>query len=83
MGGGSTGLSLGCELRLAGVETIVLERLSQPTGLSKPWTPGSDDRDAGSPERFSRGTVAPPFLNFGMFQLDLRALGFDKLNLVF
>ena len=25
-------------------------------------------------ERFSRGTVALPFLNFGMFQLDLRAL---------
>ena len=35
VGGGPTGLWLGCELRLAGVETIVLERLSQPTGLSK------------------------------------------------
>ena len=79
MGGGSPGLSLGCELRLAGVETIVLERPASPS----PWTPGSGDRDAGSPERFSRGTVAPPFLKFGMFQLDLRALGFDKLNLVF
>ena len=45
--------------------------------LQSPWTPGSDDRDAGSP-RVARA-VQPrycrtPFLNFGMFQLDLRTL---------
>lgn len=34
VGGGPTGLWRGCELRLAGVETM-LERLSQPAGLSK------------------------------------------------
>jgi 2-polyprenyl-6-methoxyphenol hydroxylase-like FAD-dependent oxidoreductase len=35
MGCGPTGILPGCELWLAGVETIVLEGLSHPTGLSK------------------------------------------------
>src|SRR5262245_37659479 len=35
VGGGPTGLMLACELRLAGVRPIVLERLTEPTGLSK------------------------------------------------
>jgi 2-polyprenyl-6-methoxyphenol hydroxylase-like FAD-dependent oxidoreductase len=34
-GAGPTGLMLACELHLAGVRPIVLERLPQPTGLSK------------------------------------------------
>ena len=34
-GGGPTGLMLASELRLAGVRVAVLERLAQPTGLSK------------------------------------------------
>ena len=34
-GAGPTGLMLACELRLAGVAPIVLERLPAPTGLSK------------------------------------------------
>lgn len=35
VGGGPTGLLLAGELRLGGVEVIVLERLAAPTGLSK------------------------------------------------
>lgn len=35
VGGGPTGLMLACELRLAGVRPVVLERLPEPTGLSK------------------------------------------------
>jgi len=34
-GGGPTGLMLACELRLAGLRPVVLERLTEPTGLSK------------------------------------------------
>ena len=34
-GAGPTGLMLACELRLAGVRPVVLERLAEPTGLSK------------------------------------------------
>ena len=34
-GSGPTGLMLACELSLAGARTAVLERLPQPTGLSK------------------------------------------------
>ncbi len=34
-GAGPTGLMLACELRLAGIAPVVLERLAQPTGLSK------------------------------------------------
>ena len=34
-GAGPTGLMLACELHLAGVRPIVLERLVEPTGLSK------------------------------------------------
>ncbi|HTN84054.1 MAG TPA: FAD-dependent monooxygenase, partial [Sorangium sp.] len=35
VGGGPTGVMLACELRLAGVRPVVLERLPEPTGLSK------------------------------------------------
>jgi 2-polyprenyl-6-methoxyphenol hydroxylase-like FAD-dependent oxidoreductase len=34
-GAGPTGLMLACELRLAGIRPVVLERLAGPTGLSK------------------------------------------------
>ncbi|MER6521657.1 rifampin monooxygenase [Streptomyces sp. NPDC001553] len=35
VGGGPTGLTLACELRLAGVRVVVLERLTEPTGQSR------------------------------------------------
>ncbi|MFF3290101.1 rifampin monooxygenase [Streptomyces sp. NPDC003023] len=35
VGGGPTGLMLACELRLAGVHVVVLERLTEPTGQSR------------------------------------------------
>lgn len=35
VGGGPAGLILACELRLAGVAALVLERLPEPTGRSK------------------------------------------------
>jgi 2-polyprenyl-6-methoxyphenol hydroxylase-like FAD-dependent oxidoreductase len=35
VGGGPTGLMLACELRLAGVDVVVLERLTEPTGQSR------------------------------------------------
>ena len=34
-GAGPTGLMLACELRLAGIRPVVMERLARPTGLSK------------------------------------------------
>jgi 2-polyprenyl-6-methoxyphenol hydroxylase-like FAD-dependent oxidoreductase len=34
-GGGPTGLMLACELRLAGVDVLVLERLAEPSGESR------------------------------------------------
>ena len=87
VGGGPAGLRLGCELRLAGVETVPVRatfpahRPLQSSCLQARTIQMLDHR--GLLERFSRGTVAPPFLNFGMFRMDLRPLDFDKLNLVF
>jgi 2-polyprenyl-6-methoxyphenol hydroxylase-like FAD-dependent oxidoreductase len=34
-GGGPTGLMLACELKLAGVDVLVLERLAGPSGESR------------------------------------------------
>ncbi|HEV2357906.1 MAG TPA: FAD-dependent monooxygenase, partial [bacterium] len=79
-GGGPTGLWLACELALAGVRVTVLERLAEPTGLSKALGLQARSMEMlehrGILDRFTVGNPAPPFLNFAMFPLDLRKLDF-------
>lgn len=79
-GGGPTGLWLACELALGGVRVTVLERLAEPTGLSKALGLQARSMEMlehrGLLDRFTAGNPVPPFLNFGMFPLDLRKLDF-------
>ena len=79
-GGGPTGLWMACELSLAGVPAVVLEKLSKPTGLSKALGLQARSMEMfayrGILDRFTRGNSTVPFLNFGMFPLDLRKLEF-------
>ncbi|HEX2711815.1 MAG TPA: FAD-dependent oxidoreductase, partial [Candidatus Acidoferrales bacterium] len=80
VGGGPTGLWLACELALAGVRVVVLERLAEPTGLSKAMGLHARSMEMlehrGILDRFTAGNRTPPFLNFGMFPLDLRTHDF-------
>ena len=80
VGGGPTGLWLACELALARVCIAVLEKLPNPTGLSKALGLQSRSMEMfehrGILDRFREGNPAPPFLNFGMFPLDLRGIDF-------
>lgn len=79
-GGGPTGIWLACELGLAGVRVAVLEKLAEPTGLSKALGLQSRSMEMldhrGILDRFTAGNSAPPFLNFAMFPLDLRRIDF-------
>jgi 2-polyprenyl-6-methoxyphenol hydroxylase-like FAD-dependent oxidoreductase len=79
-GGGPTGLWLACELALVGVRVTVLEQLAEPTGLSKALGLQARSMEMleyrGILDRFTAGNPTPPFLNFGMFPLDLRKLDF-------
>jgi 2-polyprenyl-6-methoxyphenol hydroxylase-like FAD-dependent oxidoreductase len=79
-GGGPTGLWLASELALARVRVAVLEKLRVPTGLSKALGLQSRAMEMleyrGILDRFTAGNPTPPFLNFGMFPLDLRRLDF-------
>ncbi|MEU4218782.1 FAD-dependent monooxygenase [Actinoplanes sp. NPDC026623] len=79
VGGGPTGLLLAGELRLGGVEVIVLERLAAPTGLSK--APGVAGRGAqtlnyrGLLDRFDGAALGwAKFTHFGGLPLDLTRL---------
>jgi 2-polyprenyl-6-methoxyphenol hydroxylase-like FAD-dependent oxidoreductase len=80
VGSGPTGLWLACELALAGVRVVILERLAEPTGRSKALGLQSRSMEMlanrGILDRFTAGNPAVPFLNFGMFPLDLRKLDF-------
>jgi 2-polyprenyl-6-methoxyphenol hydroxylase-like FAD-dependent oxidoreductase len=83
-GAGPTGLMLACELRLAGVSPIVLERLPAPTGLSKGlgiWGRAIDALDhRGLLERFSEG-LGPALTAFAHFGLiPLAPLGLERLS---
>ncbi|MBV9265045.1 MAG: FAD-dependent monooxygenase [Acidobacteriaceae bacterium] len=79
-GGGPTGLWLACELALTNVRVAVLEKLAEPTGLSKALGLQSRSMEMleyrGILHRFTAGNPMPPFLNFGMFPLDLRRIDF-------
>ena len=80
VGGGPTGLWLACELALARVRVAVLEKAAEPTGLSKALGLQSRSMEMlehrGILDRFTAGNPTPPFLNFGMFPLDLRGHDF-------
>lgn len=88
-GGGPTGLMLARELRLAGVRPVVLERLTQPTGLSKALALVGRSVDAldyrGLLDRFrARAAVAiPGAAHFALIPLDLSKLGDLGLRGVF
>jgi 2-polyprenyl-6-methoxyphenol hydroxylase-like FAD-dependent oxidoreductase len=80
IGGGPTGLWLACELALARVRVAVLEKLAQPTGLSKALGLQSRSMEmlehGGILDRFTIGSPTVPFLNFAMFPVDLRKIEF-------
>jgi len=88
-GGGPTGLMLACELRLAGIRPVVLERLAEPTGLSKALALVGRSVDAldyrGLLDRFrARAAVAiPGAVHFALIPLDLSKLGDLGLRGVF
>jgi len=77
VGAGPVGLMLAAELRLAGVDVLVLEKLEAPTGLSKALgiTGRGEDFLAmrGLLDRFRRrAPPAPPnVLHFGLIPLDI------------
>jgi 2-polyprenyl-6-methoxyphenol hydroxylase-like FAD-dependent oxidoreductase len=81
-GGGPTGLLLACELRLGGVDVVVLESLPAPTGRSKAL--GLSGRAVqtldyrGLLERFGAGFVSaalyPRFAHLGGIPLDAERL---------
>ena len=88
-GGGPTALMLACELRLAGVEPVVLERLPQISqipkgnGLIGQIVPMLDYR--GLLGRFSAGStgVGPaPRFGFGPLMLDYSRLGVSPLHIL-
>ncbi|HEX9297253.1 MAG TPA: FAD-dependent monooxygenase [Polyangiaceae bacterium] len=82
IGGGPTGLMLACELHLAGARAVVLERLSEPTGLSKALGLSGRGVDLldhrGLIERFRRGQASAAsiagFIHFGGIPIDVRRL---------
>src|SRR5215510_7295718 len=92
IGGGPTGLMLACELRLAGTRAVVLERLAQPTGLSKALGISGRGVDLldhrGLLERFrqnapsSLGSIASAF-HFGGIPIDLRRVTGEAPRFVF
>ena len=89
VGAGPTGLMLACELHLAGVRPMVLERLAEPTGLSKALALVGRSVDTldyrGLLGRFqARAAVAVPnAAHFALIPLDLQKVGNLGLRGVF
>lgn len=88
-GAGPTGLMLACELHLAGVRSIVLERLAEPTGLSKALALVGRSVDTldyrGLLERFHARAAAtvPNAAHFALIPLDLQNAGDLGLRALF
>jgi 2-polyprenyl-6-methoxyphenol hydroxylase-like FAD-dependent oxidoreductase len=84
VGGGPVGLMLATELRLAGVDVTVLERLLDPTGFSKALGLGGRSVDMldhrGLLERFSTNLspIDLRFAHFGGIPLDVAQLGSSR-----
>jgi 2-polyprenyl-6-methoxyphenol hydroxylase-like FAD-dependent oxidoreductase len=89
IGAGPVGLMLACELRLAGVRPVVLERLAQPTGLSKALGIVGRSVDTldcrGLLGRFQdrAAVVIPHAAHFALIPLDLAKAGDIGLRAVF
>jgi 2-polyprenyl-6-methoxyphenol hydroxylase-like FAD-dependent oxidoreductase len=89
-GAGPTGLMLACELALAGLPPLVLERLAQPTGLSKALALNGRAVDSldlrGLLDRFSQTSAQPSlasFTHFGGIPLDLSRLSGERPRTLF
>ncbi len=88
-GAGPTGLMLACELHLAGVRSIVLERLAEPTGLSKALALVGRSVDTldyrGLLGRFHARAAAavPNAAHFALIPLDLQKAGDLGLRALF
>jgi 2-polyprenyl-6-methoxyphenol hydroxylase-like FAD-dependent oxidoreductase len=81
---------LACELALAGLPPLVLERLAQPTGLSKALALNGRAVDTldlrGLVERFSQASAQPSlasFAHFGGIPLDLSRLSGERPRTLF
>jgi 2-polyprenyl-6-methoxyphenol hydroxylase-like FAD-dependent oxidoreductase len=88
-GAGPTGLMLACELHLAGVRPVVLERLAEPTGLSKALALVGRSVDVldyrGLLGRFQARAAAgvPNAAHFALIPLDLQKAGDLGLRALF
>jgi 2-polyprenyl-6-methoxyphenol hydroxylase-like FAD-dependent oxidoreductase len=89
-GAGPTGLMLACELALAGLPPLVLERLARPTGLSKALALNGRAVDMldlrGMVDRFSLASGQPSlvsFAHFGGIPLELGRLSGERPRTLF
>ncbi|MDL4815444.1 FAD-dependent monooxygenase [Actinomadura opuntiae] len=88
-GGGPTGLMLACELRLAGLRPVVLERLAEVSTVPKANGLGGqivhmlDHRGLLDRFRERAERVGPaPFFQFGALPMDLTRLGTNPLHVI-
>ncbi len=73
VGGGPTGLLLGCELRLAGVRVTVLERLPEPGNESRSLVLGNRSVESLNQRGLDRFSGAPRAREFKFGMIDLTA----------
>jgi bifunctional hydroxylase/dehydrase len=70
-GGGPAGLMLACELGLAGVQSIVIERFTEPSGYSRSLTMHARTREVFEQRGMDQFSDFPPVwtYNFGLIEL--------------